>query len=353
MEDYLEIAEASYVGHGVSNFSITASRYPKVFGDGFRGQVYENDAEIIVAFSGTNGNLLTAPISQNVSNLKLSLHIIPNAAGSAYEFVQQAIRAEDEAARSEGRVARPISIVGHSLGGALAQTAGIWSGKPFISLNGPGMADHLRLSRFNIIHPRQLMRTLRTRTSPQDAVGICFTTKGDLIGNYGRHVGDKVKLDRRAEHNHDVDAIRAGLRASALGSNLDQDAHLRKQPSHWNPRFKYIVEKIRLLPLPEKKSASLLVDKDIKPLLTQGSALSFWSKTASTHAMPAATSDISDQAVTTLSSPQPDTGRVVGPGYWGEIGARHAATSKSIDLSNESSVPSPPTRPAKARPRIK
>jgi putative lipase involved disintegration of autophagic bodies len=174
------------------------------YGDGFQGGVFTGDdgegEEVIVAFSGTKGSLRTAPISQQTANLRIGVHVIPNMAGSAFDMVRWA------------QVIYPelkLSIVGHSLGGGLAQVVGNWSGVPFISFNGPGMAGHLKASAFNIFKPKQMLRSIRSEATGSSQ-GISFAVRGDLIANYGKHVGTFVPLDHigTTDDRHSLQAIR-------------------------------------------------------------------------------------------------------------------------------------------------
>jgi hypothetical protein len=202
---YLSLAEFSYDRDdnpgSINGFVVRRREFATVLGDGFQGVVHEGDDEVIVAFSGTLGGLLTAPISQTTADLRIGVNIIPNMAGSAKALVKAA-----------AQTAKPVSIVGHSLGGALAQVVGVWMGIPFISFNGPGMTTHLRMSAINVIKPRQMRRTLKAQPLAQ-ANGICFSVMGDLVGNFGIHVGAFVAVpwDGGRGSRHDLDAIRGGL----------------------------------------------------------------------------------------------------------------------------------------------
>src|SRR5580692_6959430 len=143
--DYLEIADAAYHADPENRISARwqVRKWEKAtwYGNGFQGGVFEDDSELIVAFSGTKGGLTSAPISQDSANARIGVLVIPNMAGAAKKLV-------DWAERNRGE--KPVSIVGHSLGGALAQAIGAWSGHPFVSFNGPGMAAHLKVSAFNV-----------------------------------------------------------------------------------------------------------------------------------------------------------------------------------------------------------
>jgi hypothetical protein len=132
-----------------------------VLGNSFQGLVHEGDDEAIIAFSGTVGsNLWMPPIWKKRDSLRTRANIIPNMARSAKALVKAA-----------AETAKPVSIVGHSLGGALAQVIGVWMDIPFISFNGPGMATQLRMSAINLIKSR------RDPPSWAQANGICFSVE--------------------------------------------------------------------------------------------------------------------------------------------------------------------------------
>ncbi len=228
LEDYLNMAALVYdrrcsTGVVEGDFEVIAFELATGLGDGFQGAIFESPSESVVAFAGTAGNLLTAPLSQNTANARIGFGIIPNMAGAAYALTNQAIARRGN-----------VSLVGHSLGGALAQVVSVWTGMPFISFNGPGMALHLQIARFNVAHPRQLARTVNAAT--QGAVGICFVTGDDFVGNFGRHVGQLVRLPAGLD-NHSLDAIRNGL-----GELTSQ------QPRHWVPSFSQVAP---VLPAPD------------------------------------------------------------------------------------------------------
>ena len=216
IRDYLDIADASYDGnlerHVSPRWRVRKSEKATWYGNGFQGAVFESHDEVIVAFSGTKGGPMTAPISQNSANARIAALVIPNMAGSAKNLVQWAEQNCD---------GKPVSIVGHSLGGALAQVVGAWSGRPFVSLNGPGMKAHLEASAFNVFKPHQMARSIKARRKP-DPVGLCLNVRGDFVGAYGKgHVGEVLELmPDTGEATHSIDAIRDAL----------PDEDLAKQP---------------------------------------------------------------------------------------------------------------------------
>jgi hypothetical protein len=207
IQDYLDIAQEVYASRSggqpyLPGWEMQKWEWATWYGDGFQGGIFANDQEIIVGFSGTKGGLTTAPVSQNSGNVRIGLNVIPNMAGSAQAMVSWAKKAA---------WGRPVSIVGHSLGGGLAQVVGNWSGCPFISLNGPGMKSHLKQSAFNIFKPMQMVRSALSANT-DDTVGICFTVKGDFVGEFGYHVGVEYVLDGgNTASKHSLDALYVGL----------------------------------------------------------------------------------------------------------------------------------------------
>ncbi|MDB5400353.1 MAG: hypothetical protein QOF70_7683 [Acetobacteraceae bacterium] len=223
ISDYLSLAEIAYTRRGsetprISGWTAMDREYATWSGNGFQGVIFEGQEEVIVALAGTMGGVTTAPISQNSANLRIGLHIIPNMAGSGKQLVKSALG-----------FGKPVSIVGHSLGGALAQVIGAWTGRPFISFNGPGMARHLRLSAVNIFKPRQMRRSINALGS-DEVVGVCFNVRGDFVGGFGSHIGTLVELNAVATANgrHDLDTIRL-----SLGMLVNEE------PKYWHPWFTF------------------------------------------------------------------------------------------------------------------
>ena len=205
IDTYLDLAAAAYnqqINHGFveSGFGVEHVEPSTSFGSGLQAVVFKDAREIIVAFSGTQGNLFSAPISQNLANVRIGVGAIPNMAGRAHTIVSRYADSD-----------KYISLVGHSLGGALAQVIGAWTGLPFVSFNGPGMKTHLSLARYNVLQRRQRARSRETPSG--GSIGICFNTSGDFVGSFGSHIGKVVTVPGSSNRNHDLTAIRSGLGA--------------------------------------------------------------------------------------------------------------------------------------------
>jgi hypothetical protein len=220
-QEYLDLAELVYASKtggkpDLPGWTTQKWEWGTWYGDGFQGGIFETPSEIVVAFSGTKGGLTTAPVSQNSGNVRIGVNVIPNMAGSAFAMVKWA---------KQNAWNRPISLVGHSLGGGLAQVVGNWSGLPFISFNGPGMKSHLKMSAFNIFKPQQALRSAVTQNT-DDSIGLCFTVKGDFVGEFGYHIGHEVVLTVTSVANkHSLDAIYTGLQTKHWRNKTPRDIY--------------------------------------------------------------------------------------------------------------------------------
>ena len=131
--------------------------------NGFQGAILENADEVVVAYKGSKTGI-TGKQDWLVSDLQIALGRIPNQAHSASEIVEVAQRCIPN---------KPLSIVGHSLGGGLAQLIGYIRGVPFVTFNGPGM------------------KSIAEKTSPPGGPirGFNMIMLSDPVGNFGRHIG--------------------------------------------------------------------------------------------------------------------------------------------------------------------
>jgi hypothetical protein len=225
LKTYLNIAQKVYRNKddgqpNIYRFACTKWEWATWYGDGFQGGIFQDQDEIIVGFCGTKGDLRTAPISQNTANLLIGCKLVPIQAGSANSMVKAAKKI------AKGK---PVTIVGHSLGGGLAQVVGNWQGVPFISLNGPGMRGNLRFSAFNIAKPFQMARSLSSGAT-DDTCGLSIRIEGDFVGNYGTQIGFDLVLDCPAGYaTHDIPTIEKALDDAKL-LNQSPGAIVREWP---------------------------------------------------------------------------------------------------------------------------
>ncbi|VTR91964.1 unnamed protein product [Gemmata massiliana] len=150
-----------------------------------RGATGAAGTEQVVAIAGTQG----MAGSDILADIKLAIGVMPRQASSAEKFFQSVI--------PSGTTPSDVIVVGHSLGGALAQVLGFWHGVRFVTFNAPGMMGQLGGSMLNLFKPQVLARTWKatwkTATGPTER-GINLIVKTDVIGNYGPHVGTAVRL---------------------------------------------------------------------------------------------------------------------------------------------------------------
>jgi hypothetical protein len=137
----------------------------------------------VLAIAGTQG----LAMNDIAADLRIGLHVMPQQASSALKFYESALGNKDTAV-----------IVGHSLGGALAQVLGYWCDCPFITFNAPGMASVLTAARWNLFKPHVRKRTQAAKKfrSSADSIsrGLNFVTAGDLVAKFGKHVGEVIVL---------------------------------------------------------------------------------------------------------------------------------------------------------------
>jgi hypothetical protein len=71
------------------------------------------------------------------------------------------------------------------------------------------------------------MRRLATLRNPGDTIGICFTVKGDFVGEFGCHVGCEVELPpaRDAQIAHSMEVIFAGILNRSWLFKKPRDVH--------------------------------------------------------------------------------------------------------------------------------
>jgi hypothetical protein len=154
--------------------------------DGFKAALYRDSSAArvkVLAIAGTQGMAL----NDIADDVRIPLHVMPHQASSAWKFYRSVVRDDDEF----------VFIVGHSLGGALAQVLGYWCNRPFVTFNAPGMASIIKAAQWNFLKPDVFRRTREAKKFRADgkARGINFRISGDAIAKFGRHVGDMIVLN--------------------------------------------------------------------------------------------------------------------------------------------------------------
>ena len=142
--------------------------------NGFQGGIFENDKEVICAFKVSKTGT-TFVSDWLVNDMQIALNLLPSQCNSAAEMVAAA----ETICGTQSNRTKPLSLVGHSLGGGLAQAIGYLRGVPFVTFNAPGMKGNIELIPF-----------LYTGVKPGGKVnGFNMILATDPIGNYGRHIG--------------------------------------------------------------------------------------------------------------------------------------------------------------------
>jgi hypothetical protein len=145
---------------------------------GLQARVFEKSGgtEIIVAFKGT----VPSMASDLTADLSLALNNIPT---QAYEALRLTALWSAHFPR-----ARKF-LVGHSLGGAIAQVVGVRTGFKFVTFNAPGM-----LEQSSGIIPYGMGRLVRLLGGANEDAGVNYRRSWDLVGNFGAHIGRRVEL---------------------------------------------------------------------------------------------------------------------------------------------------------------
>jgi hypothetical protein len=144
--------------------------------------------DVVIAFRGT------ACGADFLSDAKLSAWGIPMRCHEAIRLT------ETWKAHYSGR---SVTLTGHSLGGAIAQVAGIVTNTRFVTFNAPGMWSNC----VGVCSFPKLMNTLSR--------GMNFIKWGDTIGNFGKHIGDT----RRVQFSSVANLIPLG--AHRMGGFID------------------------------------------------------------------------------------------------------------------------------------
>lgn len=135
--------------------------------NGFQGAIFESADEVICAYKGSKGGMrdktTTGYDDWSVNDVQIALNRIPSQVPAATNFLNQAKHIAGN---------KPVSVVGHSLGGGLAQFVGYTESTQFVTFNAPGMRNNLPGN-----------GPLR----PVKGFNMILVT--DPVGNFGKHIG--------------------------------------------------------------------------------------------------------------------------------------------------------------------
>jgi hypothetical protein len=165
-----------------------------LFGNGFQGGIWQSQTDVIVGCCGTNPGQKGKFIQDILADLQIVLKMIPSQATAARKMVRIA------KGMAQGR---RVSITGHSLGGGLAQVAGMWESVPFVTFNAPAMRTALYASKYMGLSGVAAAIWTHAAGPIRDAAGLNFRITKDLVsmhGPAGDHVGTFVDLTNRYAH---------------------------------------------------------------------------------------------------------------------------------------------------------
>jgi hypothetical protein len=202
-----QVMERYLTENGLARFSLRFWQ-AGTSSNGFQGMILEDQNEVVCAFKGSKMKR-TAKRDWLVNDVQISLNMIPSQSYSAAEMVEVAERCICGGRNSR---VKPLSLVGHSLGGGLAQLVGYVRGVPFVSFNGPGMVGNIELVPFFGVKKRK-------------GTGFNMILWTDPIGNYGRHIGKTERfLNRGSGFAHKMGPVMDTLNANMKWANktLDQ-----------------------------------------------------------------------------------------------------------------------------------
>jgi hypothetical protein len=149
------------------------------FSSGFQGRVFLGPSgDAVIAFKGTKPYMG----SDLAADARLAMGFVPTQAKDALKHTV------DWAHRLKGL---RITLVGHSLGGALAQVVGSRTGLRFVTFNAPGM-----LRQTHGLSRSQSVDIARVKEKEQE-LGINYRTAGSFapIAALGIHIGRVVILE--------------------------------------------------------------------------------------------------------------------------------------------------------------
>ncbi len=175
---------------------------------GFHGCIYKKNDEVVVVFRGT------ASARDALADVKLAIGFCPKQASAARDLYQRAANIFSNAS---------IVLVGHSLGGGLAQVVSHWYKVPFVTFNAPPMMGTIQKTKVNLLIPQKAWRSLKG-SFKQGAEGHNYRLVGDVVssrrtstlGHYGQ-VHDLMFPSRDPLSAHSMDTVEDLLARSSEG----------------------------------------------------------------------------------------------------------------------------------------
>jgi hypothetical protein len=168
----------------------------------FKGCVYVSRTvpEVVVAFQGTVCRIKEGKVKGG--DLLADAEIGAGktiVAGLLPQYCSAALRLYERTGEVFPR--HVASLVGHSLGGALAQVIGHWSGVPFVTFNAPGMWDDIQKAKvFMCWSPSNTWNSLRGTfknslfAKQMATTGRNFRNVLDPVSSIGSHYGPVTRF---------------------------------------------------------------------------------------------------------------------------------------------------------------
>lgn len=178
----------------------------------FKGCVYKSSAksECVVAFQGTK----PSKAGDLMADVQIFLGMLTQYADAAHRLFT---RCKEVYSKCE------ITLVGHSLGGAMAQVIGHWTGVPFVTFNAPGMWAHLQAAKVGPLStPTQRLHSIGgtfksgAMSKQMASTGRNFRNVLDPVSGYGSHYGPVTRFWGRGVHS--MDDMQERVRNSRWGT---------------------------------------------------------------------------------------------------------------------------------------
>ncbi|MEZ5065021.1 MAG: hypothetical protein R3B81_09805 [bacterium] len=147
---------------------------------GLQGRVFikRDGSAVVFAFKGTVPSMM----SDLTADLALSLNVLPRQSVDAAALTRKWLQAVEK---------DKVIIVGHSLGGGIAQVVGDAFQLPFVTYNAPGMLEAIAGIPAFFSGSGRLVRALGG--GKRDS-GVNYRRSWDLVGNFGAHIGRRVEI---------------------------------------------------------------------------------------------------------------------------------------------------------------
>ena len=165
----------------------------------FKGCVYLHMAEreAVIAFQGT----VPSKGGDVLADAQIVAGLMPQYSSCAFRLFKRL---------KETYPNHNVSLVGHSLGGAVAQIIGHWTGEPFVTFNAPGMWGHIQASK--LVPPKISTDSARSRSGTsigtaldkhRASTGRNFRNVFDPVSAYGSHYGPVTRFWGTGIHSMD------------------------------------------------------------------------------------------------------------------------------------------------------